>query len=105
MNFLSVQFDKFVKNCIVFIDLQIFLTVQRLMATLNLFISFIVALYLMSLINTIKFYLKLLSFMIFINFPRLNRLFKNLLLSDIQLETDKLNISLTESTKNLHSLL
>lgn len=105
MNFLSVQFDKFVKNCIVFIDLQIFLTVQRLMATLNLFISFIVALYLMSLINIIKFYLKLLSFMIFINFPRLNRLFKNLLLSDIQLETDKLNISLTESTKNLHSLL
>ena len=105
MNFLSVQFDKFVKNYIVFIDLQIFLTVQRLMATLNLFISFIVALYLMSLINTIKFYLKLLSFMIFINFPRLNRLFKNLLLSDIQLEIDKLNISLTESTKNLHSLL
>ena len=105
MNFLSVQFDKFVKNYIVFIDLQIFLTVQRLMATLNLFISFIVALYLMSLINIIKFYLKLLSFMIFINFPRLNRLFKNLLLSDIQLETDKLNISLTESTKNLHSLL
>ena len=105
MNFLSVQFDKFVKNCIVFIDLQIFLTVQRLMATLNLFISFIVALYLMSLINIIKFYLKLLSFMIFINFPRLNRLFKNLLLSDIQLEIDKLNISLTESTKNLHSLL
>ena len=105
MNFLSVQFDKFVKNYIVFIDLQIFLTVQRLMATLNLFISFIVALYLMSLINTIKFYLKLLSFMIFINFLRLNRLFKNLLLSDIQLEIDKLNISLTESTKNLHSLL
>ncbi len=105
MNFLFVKFDKFVKNYIVFIDLQIFLTVQRLTATLNLFISFIVALYLMSLINTIKFYLKLLSFMIFINFQRLNRLFNNLLLSDIQLEIDKLNISLTESTKNLHFLL
>ncbi len=105
MNFLSVQFDKFVKNYIVFIDLQIFLTVQRLMATLNLFISFKVALSLMSLINIIKLYLKLLSFMIFINFQRLNRLFNNLLLSDIQLEIDKLNISLTESTKNLHSLL